>query len=269
MRAHRRMERVRSRITAGLAVLLLPLVLTAPAPAQNDEGERSEAVEEIYRDYEDDGVIEACDHTKRALRRTLANLAPEADVETPDLRPALEAGIEQHESDDCANQPDPTPTPTPTPSSTPVPTSTPAPTAAPVPDTSDDDLGTVAPLPGSGGDSGGGETPLTPEDVAPLDPEITPVPPAATPAPETLPAEPSGAPPEPVYANEDDGIPVVLLVLAGLLALLALLALAYAALSRLGWGERRLAGVRRAWSEATFRAGGTWGDFADWIRVGR
>jgi hypothetical protein len=49
----------------------------------------------------------------------------------------------------------------------------------------------------------------------------------------------------------------------------ALAALLYAALSRLGWGERRLAGVRRAWREATFRAGGTWGDFADWMRVGR
>jgi hypothetical protein len=53
------------------------------------------------------------------------------------------------------------------------------------------------------------------------------------------------------------------------LALAALLALLYAALSRLGWGERRLAGFRRAWREAMFRAGGTWGDFADWIRVGR
>ena len=263
------MEGVRSRFIAGLAALLLPLVVTAPAPAQSDEDERSKAVEEIYKDYRDDGVIEACDHTKRALKRTLEDLAPEADVETPDLRPALEAGIEQHESDDCENQPDPTPTPTPTPSSTPTPTSTPAPTAAPVPDTSDDDFGTVAPLPGSGDDGGGGDAPLAPEDVAPLDPEITPVPPAATPAPETVPPEPSGTPPEPVYANEDDPLPVVLLVPAGLLALLALLALAYAALSRLGWGERRLAGVRRAWSEAAFRAGGTWGDFADWIRVGR
>ena len=94
------------------------------------------------------------------------------------------------------------------------------------------------------------------------------MPPAATPAPAT-PAEPSGAPPEPVYANEDDRLPVALLVLAGLAALVALLALAYAALSRLGWADARLAGVRRAWREATFRVGGTWGDFADWIRVGR
>jgi hypothetical protein len=105
--------------------------------------------------------------------------------------------------------------------------------------------------------------------VKPLDPEVTPVPPAVTPAPAAPPAEPSGTPPEPTYANEDDRLPLVLLVPAGLLALLALLALLYALLSRLGWGEKRLVGVRRAWREATFRAGGTWGDFADWIRVGR
>ena len=79
----------------------------------------------------------------------------------------------------------------------------------------------------------------------------------------------SGTPPPPSYVNEDDGVPVSLLVLAGVLALAALLALLYAALSRLGWGERRLAGVRRSWDEARFRAGGTWGDFADWLRVGR
>jgi hypothetical protein len=72
-----------------------------------------------------------------------------------------------------------------------------------------------------------------------------------------------------VYRNADDSVPVSLLVLAGVLALLALLALLYAALSRLGWGEKRLAGLRRAGREARFRAGGTWGDFADWIRVGR
>jgi len=261
------MERVPTRFTAGLAALLALLVVTAPARAQDDEGDRSKAVEEIYRDYRDDGVIDACDHTRRALKRTLEDLAPEADVETPDLRPALEAGIEQHESDDCKNQePDPTPTPTPTP----APTFTPAPTPTPAPSTSDDNLGTVTPLPPDSGDSGkGGSGPPTSDDVTPLDPEVTPVPPAATPAPAAPPAEPSGTPPEPTYANEDDSLPLVLLVPAGLLALLALLGLLYALLSRLGWGETRLAGVRRAWREATFRAGGTWGDFADWIRVGR
>jgi hypothetical protein len=58
-------------------------------------------------------------------------------------------------------------------------------------------------------------------------------------------------------------------VLAALLALCALVALAWAAAGRFGWAERRLAGPRRAFREASFRAGGTWADFADWLRFGR
>jgi hypothetical protein len=97
------------------------------------------------------------------------------------------------------------------------------------------------------------------------------VPPAATPAPSAVPPEPSGpaATPAPVYVNDDDSVPVALLVLGGLAALVALLALLYAALSRLGWAERPLTRIRRTWREAVFRLGGTWGDFADWMRVGR
>jgi hypothetical protein len=75
--------------------------------------------------------------------------------------------------------------------------------------------------------------------------------------------------PEPAYLNTDDRLPPSLLALAGLFALLALLALVLAAAGRLGWAEARLAAPRRALREAAFRAGGTWGDFADWIRLGR
>src|SRR5215217_908366 len=266
MAAHRRMRGVKLRLTGGLIVLLALFAATAPAWSQDGDSERSKAVKKVYRDYRDDGVIEACDHTRKALQRTLDDLAPEEDVETPDLRPALEAAIEQLEEEDC---PEPTPTPTPNPTATPAPTSTPAP--APTTDP-DDSLGAVPPPTGGNDDGGGSPNPPSSEDVAPLDPEVTPVPPATTPAPGAPPAtEPSGpaATPEPVYGNEDDGVPLTLLILAGLAALLALLALLYAALSRLGWGERQLTGIRRAGREAAFRAGGTWGDFADWMRVGR
>jgi len=257
------------RLAGGLIVLLAALCLTVPAWGQDLDDDRQDAVDEVLRDYRDDGVIDACDHTRRALRDTLEQLEPEADVETPDLRPALEAGIEQIKAHECEEEPEATATPSPTaaPTATAAPTSTPAPSD----DSGDDSLGSVSPLPGSGGDDGGGGS-GTPGagDVTPLDPEVTPVPPAATPAPTAAPpVEPSGTPPPPSYVNEDDRVPVSLLVLAGVLALVALLALLYAVLSRLGWGERRLTGVRRAWDEARFRAGGTWGDFADWLRVGR
>lgn len=260
------------RLAGGLIVLFAALCLAVPAWGQELDDERQKAVDKVLRDYRDDGVIEACDHTRRALRDTLEQLPPEADIETPDLRPALEAGIEQVKADECEEEPEPTPTPTPTPSPAPTttPAPTPAPTAPPRDDSGDDSLGTVSPLPDTGGRGDGGSGTPGAGDVTPLDPEVTPVPPAATPAPAPPPpAEPSGIPPAPNYVNEDDGVPVSLLVLAGVLALVALLALLYAVLSRLGWGERRLGAIRRAWDEARFRAGGTWGDFADWLRVGR
>jgi hypothetical protein len=268
MAAHRRMGGVISRLAGALIVLFAAFCLAVPAWGQDDEEKRAKAVDKVLRDYRDDGKIDACDHTRRALRDTLKQLPAEADIETPDLRPALEAGIEQVKADECEPEPTPTPSPTPAPTFTPAPTATPAPTLTP--DDSDDSLGSVAPLPNNdgGGGNGGSGTPGS-DDVTPLEPEVTPVPPAASPAPVAPPAEPSGTPPPPTYANADDGVPVALLVLAGVLALVALLALLYAALSRLGWGERRLAGVRRSWDEALFRAGGTWGDFADWLRVGR
>ena len=92
--------------------------------------------------------------------------------------------------------------------------------------------------------------------------------PAATPVPTAVPAAPAAAP-SVAYRNDDDAVPVALLALAGLLGALALLALAYALLSRLAWVDERLAGARRAWREAGFRAGGAWGDFTDWLRLGR
>jgi hypothetical protein len=259
---------VKPRLAGALVALLALFAVTVPAWGQSDPDDRSKAVKKVYRDYQDDGVIEACDHTQNALQKTLEALPPEADVDTPDLRPALEAAIEQVKQNDC---PEPSPTPSPTPSATPppAPTASPAPTAPPG-DSGDDSL-TPAPPGGNDGGGGGGNPPPGRDDVAPLDPEVTPVPPATTPAPGTPPAEPSGpaATPAPVFDNPDDSLPVALLVLGGLAALLALLALLYAGLSRLGWAERPLNRVRRAWREAAFRAGGTWADFADWIRVGR
>ena len=57
------------------------------------------------------------------------------------------------------------------------------------------------------------------------------------------------------------GVPIALAVLAlGLLLVLLLLA-----------ARRfdRFPGARHAWGEAAYRAGGTWGDFVDWVRFGR
>ena len=66
-----------------------------------------------------------------------------------------------------------------------------------------------------------------------------------------------------------EGTPIGLLIALGLLALTLLAVLLALAARRFGWGEERVAGARHAWGEAAYRAGGTWGDFVDWVRLGR
>lgn len=252
-----------------------------PTPTPEPREERSDEVRDIYRDYRRDGAIEGCDHERGDLRDALDGLDAQADLETPDLRPLLEAAIESHRDGTCEElaeqeeqeqqQEDDTTddgfvTPPPTVPSTPSTPSTPP---------STDFGGSLDPLPGGGGGGGSGDSgPPTADDVSPLDPEITPVPPAteAPPASTTIPPSEAAGPaatPSAVFRNADDGVPLPVLLLGGLVALVALLALLLALLGRLGWGERAPAGPRRAWREAAFRAGGTWSDFADWIRVGR
>ncbi len=102
------------------------------------------------------------------------------------------------------------------------------------------------------------------------------VPPAATPPPATtspppvtppargLPgATPKGAP----SSDSGSGFPLWVIIAGGALLLLGALAVVFT--RWMGWDGRRLAGARHATGEATFRAGGTWGDFRDWLRLGR
>ena len=52
----------------------------------------------------------------------------------------------------------------------------------------------------------------------------------------------------------------------GLAATIALLATALAVARLRGWDPAWAASWRHAWSEATYRLGGTWAEFVDWIR---
>ncbi|HZB75606.1 MAG TPA: hypothetical protein VE526_05235 [Solirubrobacteraceae bacterium] len=246
----------------------------APSPSPEPAPERSDEVKAIYRDYQRDGEINGCKHEKADLKEARKGLTDTDDAEYPDLRYQLEAAIDQHKSGDCAEeaaeeQDDDTDTGTGSTGSgttgggTTGGTPTPAPAAPVTPGP------TVSPPTGAGSGSQG---PLDAGDLSPVTPEVTPVPPAGAPPSTTIPPAEAATPaptPAPVYSNPDDGVPVALVVLAGLLGALALAALVLALVSRAGWGERALAGPQRAWREAAFRAGGTWGDFADWIRVGR
>jgi hypothetical protein len=58
-------------------------------------------------------------------------------------------------------------------------------------------------------------------------------------------------------------------ILAGVLAAALLAGAAALIMRRFGWGEERLAGLRHACAEASYRTGGTWQNFTDWVRLGR
>jgi hypothetical protein len=242
----------------GALVAALALLAALPAGAAAD---LSRSAQKVYDDYRTDAAIQPCDHEAATYRRTLREITPDIEEETPAFRPAVEAALRelQRGNGDCAG-----------------------------PGTSgDEDDGSAAP-------GGGSTTPTLPAPAAPAPapakpPAVKPAPapapapsgqapaPAATPTPTptVVPAPPvtSSAPvppSDPVLLDRPrDGTPVGLWIALGLLALTALLVLLALAARRLGWGEERLAGTRHAWGEAAYRAGGTWGDFLDWVRLGR
>jgi hypothetical protein len=92
---------------------------------------------------------------------------------------------------------------------------------------------------------------------------VTPVQPQATPAP--VPVAPAEAQLAVVRPDGDRNLTVPAILLAAALAGLALLAASALAARR---GDR-LAGWGHSLREATYRATGAWGDFGDWLRLGR
>jgi outer membrane biosynthesis protein TonB len=240
--------------TATPAPSVTPTPTATPTPEPEKKTKR---IRRVYRDYERDGIIRACDHTRKLLRKTLKTITPEFEDSYPDFRDAVRAAIKQWDKDRCQTKPTDeqggaTPTPTPAPTSTPAP---PAPTPTPAP-------ATPAPTPDSGALPGTGSDPTpgpTPEAT------VTPVP-TATPTP----VPPSTAAQQEARAVVSrPGDQRSLLVPAILLGLVALGAAGAGGSALLGGRSERFAAVGQAWREAAFRASGTWGDFTDWLRLGR
>jgi hypothetical protein len=246
----------------GALVVACALLFALPAGAA---AKFSREPQKVYDDYRSDAAIEPCDHTVAAYRKTLKQITPDVEETTPAFRPAVEAALRERERGKrgCLEQDSPTQPGTDgngaaggtnggsnTTPSPPAQTAPPAATPAPAPPSSN------APAPAGGGEVTTPSVPATPTPtVAPAPPVADSAPPAAT-APTLL-------------DRPHKGTPAGLLIALGLIALSALL-LALALLARrFGWGEERLAGPRHAWGEATYRAGATWADFIDWIRLGR
>ena len=235
------------RLTGALvAALALLAVLPAGAAAQ-----LSRDAQRVYDDYRSDAEIEPCDHEVAVYRRTLREITPDIEEETPAFRPAVEAAQRERKrrGGDCAVSDEP----------------------------QGQDGGSAAPAPAAPAPPAAEPEPAPPaaEPANPQPPASEAPPPEPTPTATVAPAPPvTSSSPAPATApvlldRPHRGTPAGLLIALGLLALGLLAVLLALAARRFGWGEERLAGARHAWGEAAYRAGGTWGDFVDWVRLGR
>jgi hypothetical protein len=215
----------------GLATLLCLLVVgLAGAPAAN----AASAFTEVLKDYQSDGKIDPCAHSDTTLRDAANQVPANIEQYAPDFPSALGSAIDKRAQGACSKGGGTGGTSTTPPAATTPTTTTPTP---------------------------GGAAP----------PATTAPPPTTAPA---VPAAPSG--PAQVQQNQrsepassDSGTSpwLYVAIAAGAAALLILAAFG---LTRfMGWDGPRLAGMRQAWGEAGFRAGGTWADFRDWARFGR
>src|SRR4051794_18333980 len=112
-----------------------PTVTPTPTP---DPAEEKKArlrkrliVKRVYRDYRDDGRIDNCQHSRKALKRTLQSISDSFDADFPDFREAVKAAIKDWDKQRCQREAEATPTATPSATATPAPTTAPVPTAVP------------------------------------------------------------------------------------------------------------------------------------------
>jgi outer membrane biosynthesis protein TonB len=241
----------------GALVAALALLAVLPSVAAAD---LSRGAQRVYDDYRNDAALTPCDHSIKAYRRTLREITPDIEEETPAFRPAVEAALRERESKQPCTTPgsgeqDQNAAPAaPGGSSGSTPVSPPA------------SVQPAQPAPAQPAKPAKPVQPIQPAPAQPAKPA-----PAATPTPTVAPAAPvTNSAPAPASApvlldRPHHGTPVGLLIALGLLAL-CLLAIPLALLaSRFD----RFAGARHAWGEAAYRAGGTWTDFLDWARAGR
>ena len=242
-----------------------------PTPTPTATPAEDEGDPQRLPDFSEDGVIAACDYTAKLLEQTLETITPQRDADYPDFRRQSTAAIKAHEQGDVQAEPTPTPAPT----STPAPStaaaappssggSTPAPAPAPAPGARPSRARGRRRRPGQA--ARGARRPYNGTAVPP--PASPAVPPAATPAP--VPPVAS-APQEPqivVGHGQDDGSMPVAADRARRSSSPASPRPARrrcsAARGRALRGHAARRGARRPTGPR-----GTWGDFTDWLRLGR
>jgi hypothetical protein len=209
----------------GLGLSLLP---ASPALAGS-------AFDEVLKDYQSDGQIDACSHSDKTLRDAQHQIPNDMEQYPPDFPEALSQALRERASEACDK-------------SKAGGTSTTA------------TGGTGAPSKGAGG---GGGTSSAPTPSARPGAAPTP-PPVAQPAG----GEPASDVPASASASKDDTpLPLVLLAIIGAILLLAGLFAWFARF--MGWGFEGLEPARHTWREAGWRTETVISEFADWLRLGR
>lgn len=189
----------------------------------------ADAFDRVFREYQSSGRIDACNHSEADLEQARDDVPNDIEAYAPDFPNALDAAIEARAGGACDQS------------------------AAP------SDGGTAAPPATPPADPG---TPVTPGAT------VTPSPtPAATPAP-TI-SDQAIAKTAQAERASDAGTPAPVVALGVLGGLLALGGLTYGIAHWLAWDPRWAQRLRFAVAEAGWRAGNTWSEFADWVRLGR
>ncbi len=220
---------MRSRV--GIAMLLC-LVAGALAGAPAANAASTSAFTEVLKDYQSDGKIDPCAHSDTTLRDAANQVPANIEQYAPNFPQALGSAIDKRAQGACSKGGSSGGTATTTPPPTTTPTTPTTPTT-------------------------GGATP----PVTTTPPQTTTLPPALSGPAQTSQSQGS--------KSSDSGTSPWLWVAIGAGALALLLLAAYGLTRYMGWDGRRLAGMRQAWGEAGYRAGGTWADFRDWARFGR
>jgi hypothetical protein len=207
----------------GLALSLLP---ASAAMAGS-------AFDEVLKDYQSDGQIDACSHSEKTLRDAQHQIPNDIEQYAPDFPDALSQALRERASGACDKSKGATTT-----------------------------SSTTTPSASSGGGSGGG-TPTAPTPSTK---------PGAAPAPPGL-AKPAGGelaasvPASASASKADTPLPLILLAILGAILLAVGLFALFARV--MGWGFDWAQPAWHTWREAGWRTESTFSEFADWLRFGR
>ncbi len=193
----------------------------------------ADAFDRIFKDYQSTGKINACKYSEAELKQAKGEVPNDIEAYAPDFPNALQSALEQRAGGACGK------------GGQQIPGAPPA-TAGPA----------------GPGQPGAATAPAAPGAT------VTPSPdPAPTASPAVADQAIAGAALGRNASDAEAPAPVVALGVLG--ALLALAGLAYGLAHWLAWDPRWARSARHAFAEAGWRAGNTWSEFADWVRLGR